>query len=123
MKKIEKTKHQASESHRAEEQTAVEGNERRIEMRVEEIALRQEIRQMLSEAGINKNTIREMAEKVLQEETEKQVNNLLHQINTNSLLSSKLSSYELKEMLRNVIRTEVKDSIKISVDVKAENLK
>lgn len=30
-------------------------------MRVEEIALRQEIRQMMNEAGLNKNTIREMA--------------------------------------------------------------
>lgn len=92
-------------------------------MRVEEIALRQEIRQMLSEAGINKNSLREMAEMILQEETEKQVKNLLHQINTDHLLSSKLNSYEFKEMLRNAIRTEVKDSIKISVDVKAENFK
>lgn len=33
-------------------------------MRVEEIALRQEIRQMISEAGINKNTIQEMAEQI-----------------------------------------------------------
>lgn len=33
-------------------------------MRVEEIALRQEIRQMLNEAGINKNTLRDMAEKL-----------------------------------------------------------
>lgn len=31
-------------------------------MRVEEIALRQEIRQMMNEAGLNKNTIREMAQ-------------------------------------------------------------
>ena len=30
-------------------------------MRVEEIALRQEIRQMMNEAGLNKNTIRKMA--------------------------------------------------------------
>lgn len=30
-------------------------------MRVEEIALRQEIRQMLNEAGINRETLREMA--------------------------------------------------------------
>lgn len=92
-------------------------------MRVEEIVLRQEIRQLLSESGINKNTIREVAEKVLQEETEKQVKNLLHQINTDRLLSSKLHSYEFKEMLQKAIYTEVKDSIKISVDVKAENFK
>lgn len=32
-------------------------------MKVEEIALRHEIRQMMNEAGINKNVIRDMAEK------------------------------------------------------------
>ena len=42
-------------------------------MRVEEIALRQEIRQMMNEAGLNKNTIREMAQKLLEEEVKKQV--------------------------------------------------
>lgn len=36
-------------------------------MRVEEIALRQEIRQMMNEAGLNKNTIRKMAQKLLEE--------------------------------------------------------
>ena len=35
-------------------------------MRVEEIALRQEIRQMMNEAGLNKNTIREMAQNLLE---------------------------------------------------------
>lgn len=34
-------------------------------MRVEEIALRQEIRQMMTEAGLNKNTIKEITEKAL----------------------------------------------------------
>ena len=37
-------------------------------MRVEEIALRHEIRQMMNEAGINKTTIREMVQDVLKEE-------------------------------------------------------
>ena len=48
-------------------------------MKVEEIALRQEIRQMLNEAGINKNTLRDMAEKVMREEIEKQVKNAINQ--------------------------------------------
>lgn len=41
-------------------------------MRVEEIALRQEIRQMMNEAGLNKNTIREMAQKLLEESTKRE---------------------------------------------------
>ncbi len=33
-------------------------------MTVEQIAIRQEIRQMLNEAGVNKTTLREMAKEV-----------------------------------------------------------
>lgn len=36
-------------------------------MRVEEIAMRQEIRQMLNEAGLNRNSIRAMAKAILKE--------------------------------------------------------
>ena len=42
-------------------------------MRVEEIAVRQEVRQMLSEAGLNRNTLREMTQQILREEIKKQV--------------------------------------------------
>lgn len=89
-------------------------------MRVEEIALRQEIRQMITEAGINKNTIREMVNLVMGEEVEKQVKNMLNQTNINALMYSRVNSYEFRELLREAIRQEVKDVIKISVDVKAE---
>lgn len=37
-------------------------------MTVAQIAIRQEIRQMRTEAGINKNTMKEMAKEVLEEE-------------------------------------------------------
>lgn len=91
-------------------------------MRVEEIALRQEIRQMLSEVGLNKNTMYEMAKEVLLEEIEKQVKNVLNQNNVNGILRSKISSYELRELLREAIKREVKDAIKITVEVKAEGI-
>lgn len=89
-------------------------------MRVEEIALRQEIRQMITEAGINKNTIREMVNLVIGEEVEKQVKNMLNQTNMNALMRTKVNSYEFCELLREAIRQEVRDVIKISVDVKTE---
>ena len=40
-------------------------------MRVEEIALRQEIRQMLNEAGFNKNTLKDLVKAVIEEESKK----------------------------------------------------
>ena len=42
-------------------------------MRVEEIAVRQEVRQMLAESGLNRNTLREMTQQILREEIKKQV--------------------------------------------------
>lgn len=42
-------------------------------MRVEEMALRSEIRQMLNEAGFNKNTLKDLVKEVLNEEVEKAV--------------------------------------------------
>ena len=42
-------------------------------MRVEEIAIRQEVRQMLNEAGINRNTLKDMALDALNEKLDKAV--------------------------------------------------
>lgn len=92
-------------------------------MRVEEIAIRQEIRQLLTEAGLNKNTIREMANEVLREEMAKQVKNALNQNNINNIIKSKISSYEMMNLLKEAMRQEVKNAIKISVEVKAEGIK
>lgn len=87
-------------------------------MKVEEIALRHEIRQMMSEAGINKNTIREIAEQVLKEEIDKQIKNILCQTNMNALMSSKIKTYEFRNMLQQAIKDEIRNAVDISVDVK-----
>ena len=42
-------------------------------MTVEQIAIRQEVRQMLSEAGINRNTLKDMVKDVLAEEVGKAI--------------------------------------------------
>lgn len=88
-------------------------------MRVEEIALRQEIRQMLNEAGINKNTLFEMAKEVMHEEIEKQVKNSINQSNINGIVYRKINSYELNEMIRAAIRKEISEAVRINIDVKA----
>ena len=48
-------------------------------MRVEEIALRQEIRQMLVEAGYNKNTLKDLVKSVMQEELKKAIDQAIHE--------------------------------------------
>lgn len=90
-------------------------------MRVEEIALRQEIRQMLNEAGINRETLQEMAQKLLYEEIEKRVGIIVNEPRVENVVNSKLNSYEFKDMLRGVVAEEIRKSIKISVNVTAEN--
>ena len=89
-------------------------------MRAEEIALRQEIRQMMAEAGLNKNTIKETAAQVLKEEVVKQAQNALKQANIDSMVRSQMQTHEFRGMLQNAVRKEVQDVIKISVEVKAE---
>lgn len=88
-------------------------------MRVEEIALRQEIRQMLNEVGINKKTLHDMAKEVMQEEIAKQVKNTLNQSNIDSIVFRKINSYELKDMMREAIRKEISEAVNISIEVKA----
>lgn len=88
-------------------------------MRVEEIALRQEIRQMLNEAGINKNTLLEMAKEVMHEEIEKQVKNSINQSNIDGIVYRKINSCELNEMMRAAIRKEISEAVCINIDVKA----
>ena len=74
-------------------------------MRVEVIALRQEIRQMLNEAGINKNTLYEMAKEVMQEELEKQAK---HKFDYEPVISIVVPTYNtpikyLREMIDSVV--------------------
>lgn len=87
-------------------------------LRVEEIALRQEIRQMLNEAGINKNTLQEMAKDVMQEEIAKQVKTALSTSNINRIVGSKINTYEFRDALREGIKKEVSEMVNINIEVK-----
>lgn len=87
-------------------------------LRVEEIALRQEIRQMLNEAGINKNTLQEMAKDVMQEEIAKQVKTALSTSNINRIVGSKINTYEFRYALREGIKKEVSEMVNINIEVK-----
>ena len=88
-------------------------------MKVEEIAVRQEVRQMLSEAGINRNTLREMAEQTLKEQIKKQVKYAVQRIDVNAIVRHEMESYAGQSTLRDAIRAEVRDRVRINVDVTA----
>lgn len=88
-------------------------------MRVEEIAIRQEVRQMLAESGLNRNTLREMAEQTLKEQIEKQVKLAVQRIDVNAIVRHEMESYVGQSVLRDAIRLEVRDRVKINVDVTA----
>lgn len=88
-------------------------------MKAAEIALRQEIRQMLSEAGINKTSMREMAQAVLQQEIEKQVQNAINQNNINAIVYNTSRSYELKDMMREAIKSEITRNLSIDINIDA----
>lgn len=89
-------------------------------MRVEEIALRHEIRQMMNEAGINKNVIRDMAKTILKEEIDKQVKNALNQTNVNAIIKENIRSYEFRDMLKSAISDVIRKELDISIRVEGK---
>lgn len=96
-------------------------------MTVGQIAIRQEIRQMLNEAGINKNTLRDMVKEVLSEEIERACYQALKETNLENVVSKKVDNHFDK-----VVREATKDCIservngifhrmQISVDITDKN--
>lgn len=76
-------------------------------MTVEQIVMRQEIRQMLNEAGINKNTLKDMVKEVLVEELQKACTQALYEKNIDSAISRKIDDHFDK-----VVREATKDCIR-----------
>lgn len=75
-------------------------------MTVEQIAIRQEVRQMLSEAGINKDTLKEMVKEVLSEEVGKACKQAVSETNVNNIFLS-----EANNVLRKVMKEEIQHRI------------
>lgn len=92
-------------------------------MRIEEIALRQEIRQMLNEAGVNKTILKEMVTEVLQEEVSKACQRAVNENDVNSAIARRVD-YKFDEIVREIMKDEIRKRIKkifnsliISVDI------
>lgn len=83
-------------------------------MRVEEIALRSEIRQMLNEAGINRNTLKEMVKESINDIVKNQVNQVLMERRDEDL-SEAVSRYldsNMRTIVRNSAESEIKNKLR-----------
>ena len=95
-------------------------------MKVEEIVMRQEIRQMLNEIGINRDTLRGMVTEVIHEEVDKQIKKSTGDNGINSMVSrmvydavrSKLP-YDIGYILKDAVREEIHQAMRVKIDVAA----
>ena len=83
-------------------------------MRVEEIVLRSEIRQMLNEAGINRETLKEMVKESINDIVKNQVNQVLMERRDEDL-SETVSRYldsNMRTIVRNSAESEIKNKLR-----------
>ena len=93
-------------------------------MTVEQITMRQEIRQMLGEAGINRNTMKDLVREVISEEMTKAVKQVMHEMDIDMAIINKTNS-SMQELIRKEIRASVDDRVRstfnrmtIAIDIK-----
>ncbi len=96
-------------------------------MRVEEMALRSEIRQMLNEAGFNKNTLKAEVKSVLREEIEKAVKQAVNETDFDGYIKSTAkgiirdaTKIHLREAISDRFVSKWFNSMKVTVDIKDE---
>jgi len=81
-------------------------------MRVEEIALRSEIRQMLNEAGFNKNTLKDLVKEVLNEELRKAIKQAINENNCSiEEYTKKNIDSIINKATERVVRERITDSL------------
>ena len=95
-------------------------------MRAEEMALRSEIRQMLNEAGINRNTLAEMVKESINDIVKNQVNKVLKEKSDEDLNEtvSKYLDRNMNSLIRRSTESVIKDKLRwldFSVNVQVNN--
>lgn len=80
-------------------------------MTVEQIAIRQEVRQMLNEAGINRNTLKEIVKDVIREDVIKYVVRSKNETNLEGLIDKQIDRV-LKSSVDKYIKDAVEDRIR-----------
>lgn len=94
-------------------------------MTIEEIYMRQEIRQMLNEAGITKNTLKDMVKEVLNEELEKACKQAISEFNVEKYAKTQLQDSAdrvLKDCFTDEVRQMMREKLqrvamRISIDL------
>lgn len=95
-------------------------------MRVEEMALRSEIRQMLNEAGFNRETIKQMVKESIDDIVKSQVNQVLMERKDKDL-SEVVSNYldsRMYTLIRNSTENAIREKLrwmKFDVNVNVQN--
>ena len=93
-------------------------------MRIEEITLRQEIRQMLNEAGFNRNTLKDEVKSILREEIKKAIKQAVNETDFNDYIkreADQIIKDDTKVYLQDTITRYVVGGLfynmKVSVDI------
>lgn len=82
-----------------------------IYMTVEQIAIRQEIRQMLNEAGINRNTLKDMVKEVLAERIDNACAQAVNETDVDDIIARKIDNH-----FDRVVRDATKECIRERVN-------
>jgi len=93
-------------------------------MTVEQIAIRQEIRQLLGEAGINKNTMKDLVKEVIDEELTKAVKQVMHEMDLESKIQ-RAARVDIEEKIKKELQNAIRDRVNnifnrmyLSIDIK-----
>ena len=86
-------------------------------MRVEELALRSEIRQMLNEAGFNRDTIKQLVKDTLEEIVRGQVKQALAESSEDAVYTY------IHNFMREKVQSLVREAVRDSVYKKLNNMK
>ena len=96
-------------------------------MTVQEMAIRNEVRQMLNEAGINRETLKDMVRESINDIVKSQVNQVLQE-RQDTDLSEAVSKYldsNMRTIIRNSAESAIKDKLRymnLSVNVTAKGI-
>ena len=79
-------------------------------MTVEQIAIRQEVRQLLCDAGFNKNTMKDIVREVIDEELTKAVRQVMHEMDLEDRIY-KSANGNLQEAIRKELRASIDNKV------------
>ena len=86
-------------------------------MTTEEIEMRKVIKGMLSDVGINRETLKQMAKDVLEEKINKAIDNAMHETSGGDTVEEKLETYARNYIcsweFQNSLKALVKNAIKV----------